>query len=108
MTTGLQDRRVASSSLVFMMGILPRLAGHRASYAKKLFALQKEGFSLPLMPTKREKRDGIMTVRIPMDEKEMLQKIAGITDITLSDAVVTAGKDFIKANPPSKRSRSNW
>ena len=60
------------------------------------------------MPTKREKRDGIMTVRIPLDEKEMLQKIANNIDITLSDAVVTAVKDFIKANPPSKRSRSNW
>jgi len=60
------------------------------------------------MPTKREKRDGIMTVRIPLDEKEMLQKIADNTDITLSDAVVTAVKDYIKANPPSKRSRSMW
>ena len=60
------------------------------------------------MPTKREKRDGIMTVRIPLDEKEMLKKIADNTDITLSDAVVTAVRDFIKANPPSKRLRSNW
>ena len=49
-----------------------------------------------------------MTVRIPLDEKEMLQKIADNTDITLSDAVVTAVKDYIKANPPSKRSRSMW
>ena len=55
-----------------------------------------------------KKRDGIMTVRIPTDEKDLLQAIADNTDITLSDAVVTAVKDFIKANPPSKRSRSMW
>ena len=60
------------------------------------------GFPMP------KKRDGIMTVRIPTDEKAQLQAIADNTDITLSDAVVTAVKDFIKANPPSKRSRSMW
>ena len=55
-----------------------------------------------------KRRDGIMTVRIPTDEKDLLQAIADKADIILSDAVVTAVKDFIKANPPSKRSRSMW
>jgi len=60
------------------------------------------------MPTKCEKRVGIMAVRIPLDEKKMLQKIADNTDITLSNAVVTAVKDFLKENTPSKQSRSMW
>ena len=54
------------------------------------------------------KRDGIMTVRIPKDEKEMLQKIADNADVTLSDVVVTAVRSFIKANPISKKSKSVW
>jgi len=52
------------------------------------------------------KRDGIMTVRIPKDEKEMLQKIADNAVVTLSDVVVTAVRNFIKANPISKKSKS--
>jgi predicted transcriptional regulator len=46
-----------------------------------------------------KKRDGIMTVRIPTDEKDMLQSIADKADVTLSDVVVRAVRDFIEANP---------
>jgi predicted transcriptional regulator len=50
-----------------------------------------------------KKRDGVMTVRIPTDEKEQLQAIADQADVTLSDVVVRAVRDFIEANPlPSK------
>ena len=59
----------------------------------------------PAMP---KKRDGIMTVRIPTDEKDLLQAIADKADVTLSDVVVRAVRDFIEANPPSKRSKSMW
>ena len=55
---------------------------------------------LPLMP---KKRNGIMTVRIPTDEKDLLQAIADKADVTLSDAVVRAVRDFIEAHPvPAK------
>jgi hypothetical protein len=50
-----------------------------------------------------KKRDGIMTVRIPTDEKDLLQAIADQADVTLSDVVVRAVRDFIEANPiPAK------
>jgi predicted transcriptional regulator len=50
-----------------------------------------------------KRRDGIMTVRIPTDEKEVLQAIADKADVTLSDVVVRAVRDFIEANPtPTK------
>ncbi len=39
-----------------------------------------------------------MTVRIPTDEKDMLQAIADHADVTLSDVVVRAVRDFIEAN----------
>jgi predicted transcriptional regulator len=48
-----------------------------------------------------KRRDGIMTVRIPTDEKEMLQAIADHADVTLSDVVVRAVRDFIEANSSS-------
>jgi predicted transcriptional regulator len=51
-----------------------------------------------------KKRDGIMTVRIPSDEKEQLQAIADKADVTLSDVVVRAVRDFIGANPVKKKS----
>ena len=44
-----------------------------------------------------------MTVRIPTDEKDVLQAIADKADVTLSDAVVRALRDFIEAHPvPAK------
>lgn len=43
-------------------------------------------------------RDGIMTVRIPSDEKDVLQSIADHLDITLSDVVVRSVRDFIATN----------
>jgi len=46
-----------------------------------------------------KKRDGIMTVRIPSDEKELLQAIADKVDATLSDVEVRAVREFIQANP---------
>jgi predicted transcriptional regulator len=49
-----------------------------------------------------KKRDGIMTVRIPTDEKDVLQAIADKADVTLSDVVVRAVRDFIEANPVPK------
>jgi len=45
-----------------------------------------------------KKRDGIMTVRIPTDEKELLQAIADKADVTLSDVVVHAVREFIDAH----------
>ena len=39
-----------------------------------------------------------MTVRIPSDEKEMLQAIADNIDATLSDVVVRAVREFTEAN----------
>jgi len=52
----------------------------------------------PFMP---KRRDGIMTVRIPTDEKDMLQAIADHADVTLSDVVVRAVRDFIDAHSGS-------
>ena len=48
-----------------------------------------------------KRRDGIMTVRIPTDEKDLLQAIADQADVTLSDVVVRAVRDFIDANSSS-------
>jgi predicted transcriptional regulator len=45
-----------------------------------------------------KRRDGIMTVRIPTDEKDVLQAIADKADVTLSDMVVRAVRDFIEAS----------
>ena len=57
--------------------------------------------NLAVMP---KRRDGIMTVRIPTDEKDVLQKIADKADVTLSDVVVRAVRDFIEAHPiPPKK-----
>ena len=49
-------------------------------------------------PSMPKRRDGIMTVRIPTDEKDTLQAIADHADVTLSDVVVRAVRDFIEAN----------
>jgi predicted transcriptional regulator len=50
-----------------------------------------------------KRHDGIMTVRIPSDEKDQLQVIADKADVTLSDVVVRAVRNFIEANPiPAK------
>ena len=46
-----------------------------------------------------------MTVRIPADEKDALQKIADIADVTLSDVVVRAVRDFIEAHPISPKKK---
>jgi len=48
-----------------------------------------------------KKRNGIMTVRIPKDEKDALQDIADAFDQTLSDVVVKAVRNFIEANSGS-------
>lgn len=48
-----------------------------------------------------KKRNGIMTVRIPKDEKDSLQDIADAFDQTLSDVVVKAVRNFIEANAGS-------
>jgi uncharacterized protein (DUF1778 family) len=50
-----------------------------------------------------KKRDGVMTVRIPSDDKEMLQKIADLADLTLSDVVVRAVRNYIGENPVKKK-----
>ena len=52
-----------------------------------------------------KKRDGIMTVRIPTDEKDVLQAIADKADVTLSDVVVRAVRDFIEANPVQAKAK---
>ena len=48
-----------------------------------------------------KRRDGIMTVRIPTDEKDLLQAIADHADVTLSDVVVRAVRDFIDTHQGS-------
>jgi len=54
-----------------------------------------------------KQRDGIMTVRIPTDEKNILQAIADHYDVTLSDVVVRSVRAFIEANSGVlKKSRS--
>jgi predicted transcriptional regulator len=50
-----------------------------------------------------KKRDGVMTVRIASEDKEMLLKIADQADMTLSDVVVRAVRDYIGANPVKKK-----
>ena len=42
-----------------------------------------------------------MTVRIPTDEKDVLQAIADHADVTLSDVVVRAVRDFIETHSGS-------
>ena len=46
-----------------------------------------------------KKRDGVMTIRISSEDKEQLLKIAEIADMTLSDVVVRATRDYVQANP---------
>ena len=46
-----------------------------------------------------------MTVRIPTDEKDVLQKIADVADVTLSDVVVHAVRDFITSHPISPKKK---
>lgn len=46
-----------------------------------------------------------MTVRIPADEKTALQAIADKADVTLSDTVVRAVRDFIKSHPISPKKK---
>ena len=53
-----------------------------------------------------KRRDGIMTVRLPNDEKAQLQAIADNADVTLSDAVVRAVRNFIEAHPVPYKSRA--
>ncbi len=52
-------------------------------------------------------RDEIMTVRIPTDEKDLFQTIADKVDVTLSDAVCRAVRDFIEANPIPAKGKAN-
>jgi predicted transcriptional regulator len=52
-----------------------------------------------------KRRDGIMTVRIPADEKDALQVIADKADVTLSDVVVHAVREFIKSHPISPKKK---
>jgi predicted transcriptional regulator len=55
-----------------------------------------------------KRRDGIMTVRIPSDEKDQLQAIADKADVTLSDVVVRAVRCFIEDNPiPAKAKKKS-
>jgi hypothetical protein len=60
-----------------------------------------------------KQRDGIMTVRIPTDEKTILQAIADHYDVTLSDVVVRSVRTFIethsgvlKKSGPKRKSRT--
>ena len=49
-----------------------------------------------------------MTVRIPTDEKDLLQAIADKADVTLSDVVVRAVRCFIEDNPiPAKAKKKS-
>ena len=54
-----------------------------------------------------KRRDGIMTVRIPTDEKNILQALADQHDVTLSDVVISAVRDYIATHIDSlKKSAS--
>jgi len=53
-----------------------------------------------------KRRNGIMTVRIPTDEKDILQAIADKADVTLSDVVVRAARDFIEAHSIPAKEKS--
>ena len=48
-----------------------------------------------------------MTVRIPTDEKDMLQAIADKADVTLSDVVVRAMRDFLKEHAATMTKAAN-
>ncbi len=52
--------------------------------------------TFPPMP---KKRDGVMTIRISSEDKEQLLKIAEVADLTLSDVVVRATRDYVRSNP---------
>jgi len=60
----------------------------------------------PILCRMPKRRDGIMTVRIPTDEKDVLQAIADKADVTLSDAVVRAVRDFIEALPVHAKAKA--
>jgi uncharacterized protein (DUF1778 family) len=48
-----------------------------------------------------------MIVRISTDDKAMLQRIADKADVTLSDVVLSALRDYMEANPiPAKKAKS--
>lgn len=64
------------------------------------FARKVRSLTLTPMP---KKRDAVMTVRIPSEDKEMLLKIADHADLTLSDVVVRAVRDFMEATPVKAR-----
>lgn len=44
-----------------------------------------------------KKRNGIMTFRLPVDEKEKLQSFAEAADCSLSDLAVKALRNFMEA-----------
>ncbi len=50
-----------------------------------------------------KKRDQLMTIRIPAEEKITLQGIADHADVTLSDVVLKGLRDFILADKPLTR-----
>ena len=81
---------------------------HKGKYTKKKQSGLSQNTILqssvpPILCRMPKRRDGIMTVRIPTDEKDVLQAIADKADVTLSDAVVRAVRDFIEAHPvPAK------
>ena len=52
--------------------------------------------TFPPMP---KKRDGVMTIRISSEDKEQLLKIAEVADLTLSDVVLRATRDYVRSNP---------
>jgi hypothetical protein len=58
---------------------------------------------MPYIAYMPKRRDGIMTVRIPTDEKDVLQAIADHLDITLSDVVVRSVRDYIATNSSALR-----
>jgi predicted transcriptional regulator len=47
-----------------------------------------------------KKRDQLMTIRIPAEEKITLQGIADHLDVTLSDVVIKGLRDFLDAGRP--------
>jgi uncharacterized protein (DUF1778 family) len=58
---------------------------------------------MPYIPSMPKKRDGIMTFRIPTDEKDMIQAIADKANVTLSDVVVRAVRDLIEVHADSAK-----
>lgn len=84
-----------------MDGVIGRKFGRSTTTGSVLPHEKDFHLFLPLnrFPSMPKKRDGVMTVRISSEDKEQLLKIADLADLTLSDVVVRATREYVRANP---------